>query len=270
MQHLMDSVFFYTSKIIWTLIRPDAWIVFAVLIALWALWCRRQRLLQWVLTGLGLFVTLIALFPLGAWLLAPLEDSYPPQTAPEHVDGLIILGGFEDFAAQELSRQFAVGPAADRIFEGLALARRFPQAQVVLSGGSGDPRRPDYAGADVAYAHAIALGFAKDRFVIEETSRNTYENAVNTLAMVQIAEGDTWLLVTSAFHMRRAMGIFCAQGVRLVPYPVDYISGDRGRWPTFALAKNLSLLSISFHTLLGEAVYRWTGRSTDCKAQVIE
>lgn len=259
---MSDTAFFILSKIGWTLSRPDSWIVLGLCLSFWLLIRGRLRRATFALGAVTTLALIIAVFPVGAWTMRPIEDRYPPTTPPADVDGIVILGGFEDFTALEYTGQFGTNAAAERITEGLALARRYPDAQVVLSGGSGDPRRPDFAGADIALHHAKALGFPADRFVVDRTSRNTHENAVNTLTLVDMNADETWLLVTSAFHMRRALSIFCAQGATLTPYPVDYSSGGATRWPTWSFAANLALLNQAVHTRIGEAVYEWTGRSS--------
>jgi len=260
---MADTVFFYLSKIGWTLIRPDSWIVLGLINGLWALFGNRHRLAKRVLTATMVFSLAIATLPVGAWLLAPVEAAFPARAAPDRVDGIIILGGFEDFLAQDISGQAATNGAAEQVLEGLALARAYPEATVVLSGGSGDPRRQGYSGAAIAMAHATALGFAPERFVVEATSRNTFENARNTLELVNIGPDETWLLVTSANHMPRSLGIFCAQGVRLSPYPVDFRSGATERWPTWNLVGNLSDLTLATRMWLGLGVYWATGRSSE-------
>ena len=259
---MQGTLFFYLSKIGWTIIRPDSWIVLGIIVALWALWRGRTRLARVALTVTSAFVLTVTTLPVGAWMISPIEAAFPAIDPPEDVDGIIILGGFEDFLAQELSGQAATNGAAERVLEGLALARAYPDAKVVLSGGSGDPRRPGRSGAHIALEHAVALGFDADRFVVDATSRNTYENAVNTLALVSISEDETWLLVTSATHKPRSLGIFCSLDAALTPFPVDFRSGATQRWPTWDLLGNLTDLNLATRMWLGLVVYRATGRSS--------
>ncbi|WP_147126430.1 YdcF family protein [Shimia ponticola] len=260
---MQDTLFFYLSKIGWTLIKPDSWIVLGLIVGIWALAKSRTRLLRRIILFTATFSVVLTILPIGAWLLAPVEDAFPPRPAPDRVDGIIILGGFEDHQAQALFGQPATNAGAERLLAGLALARAHPDAPVVLSGGKGDARLRSGDRPNIGLTHALALGFDADRFVIEGASRNTYENAQNILAILDIPEEQNWVLVTSAHHMPRSVGIFCALGVSVVPYPVDYRSGARGRWPTWNFAGNLAALTLAARTWTGLVIYRVTGRSSE-------
>ncbi|MEM6477651.1 MAG: YdcF family protein [Pseudomonadota bacterium] len=261
---MADSTFFLLSKIGWTLAKPDSWIAIGLIWAVLSFWRGRIIRAKRITVTLAVFVLTLTLLPLGSWIIAPIEAAYPPLEPPAEVDGIIVLGGFEDARAQALTGQAGVNDAAERLLEGLALARLYPNATVVFSSGSGDARRPDFESSNIALRHALALGFERERFVMETRSRNTVDNARNTLALVDIEPDETWLLVTSANHMPRSLGVFCAQGVSLTPYPVDYRSADADVWPRWALTGNLRLLNLAARESLGRAVYRATGRMADC------
>ena len=117
--------------------------------------------------------------------------------------------------------------AADRVVEAAALARHYPKARIIFSGGSANltdgPREADYAAAIFE-----RLGVAKDRLIMERRSRNTMENAEFSKELAAPKNGERWLLVTSAFHMPRSIGIFRKVGFAVEPYPVDWrIGGPR-------------------------------------------
>ena len=258
---MFDTVFFFLAKIGWTLTKPESLLLFGLLWGTLAVFRARIRTARWVLGLTSLASLAIATLPVGDWAIHPIEARFAQRQLPDTVAGIIILGGFEDFDALEKWKEPGLTGAAERVVQGLALARAFPEATIVLSGGSGDPRRPDYAGADIAYEHALALGFDPSRFVIERTSRNTQENAVNTLAMVDIEVPGNWLLVTSGAHMPRSIGIFCRQGVALTPYAVDFVSGSENRWPSWNPLRNMALLSHATREWMGLAVYYATDRT---------
>ncbi|TIT48387.1 MAG: YdcF family protein, partial [Mesorhizobium sp.] len=119
--------------------------------------------------------------------------------------------------------------SGDRMVETAILARRFPQAKVVVSGGNGSLFFDGEGDADTAPRLLEALGVPADRLILEDKSRNTYENAVFSRELVKPKPGETWLLVTSAFHMPRAKALFDKAGFPTVPWPVDYrTSGKEG------------------------------------------
>ena len=118
--------------------------------------------------------------------------------------------------------------APDRIISAAALALRYPNARVVFSGGSANVISNDAREADFAGAIFESLGVAKSRLIMERASRNTVENAEFSKALVAPKAGERWLLVTSAFHMPRSIGLFRKAGFAVEPYPVDWRVGGRG------------------------------------------
>ncbi len=108
------------------------------------------------------------------------------------------------------------------------------------------------------------FGINPARIAFERAARNTRENALLAMALAQPQAGETWLLVTSASHMPRAMGSFGRAGWRVTAYPVDYLTAGPGRWrPGFSLMHGLSLLTLAEKEWIGLAAYRllgWTDR----------
>ena len=153
--------------------------------------------------------------------------------------------------------------SAERIVMGAALARAQPQARLIHTGGSG--RLADLDGdflseAQVARGLYQALGIAPDRIELEESARNTHENARRALAMLATAETPPgpWLLVTSAAHMPRAMESFTAAGWQgMVPFPVDFRTGPAGLGIGWDPLGHISRLNATLHEALGLLVYRW-------------
>src|SRR5262249_48332589 len=112
-----------------------------------------------------------------------------------------------------------------RIFAGVALARRYPNARVIYTGGSANLISNDAREADYAAMIFESLGIDKARLILERSSRNTYENAVFSKALAKPKPGEHWLLVTSAFHMPRSIGLFRKAGFSVEAYPVDWRVG---------------------------------------------
>jgi uncharacterized SAM-binding protein YcdF (DUF218 family) len=206
---------------------------------------------------------LISVFPVGDALLSPLETTYP--TAPEvrKVAGIVVLGGGESDIQSNVWSQPNTGDAGDRFITALSLAHKHPEAIVLFTGGSGR-LIGGTSGADIARDIFLGAGLDKSRLILEGASRNTAENAAMSLEIApDNVEGD-WLLVTSAFHMKRAVASFCAAGWKnIVPWPTDYRSGgfvDRIGW-NFAL--NLNDLNTGVREWIGLAAYSLTRRTSD-------
>lgn len=253
---------FVLSKILWALAEPGNFLLVLLLAGLVALWAGRVFMARWLLGIAVLALTMIAVLPIGAWMMAPLEQRFSQPVLMDRVDGIIVLGG----AVQpELSRdhgQPALNAMAERLTEAVALMRRFPEARVIFTGGSGDLLTQDLKEAPVARQLWKSLGIDVDRIDFESDSRNSWENALYAKEHMKPQAGETWLLVTSAFHMPRAVGAFRQAGWRVVPYPVDYHIARRDlRRPTLALGDGLRDAALSFHEWLGLAAYRLMGRT---------
>ena len=260
----MDTVFFIASKLIGALLRPDTWIVIALGLIVLALLTHRRRLALWIssVTLAALFT--LAILPLGDLFLQPIERTYPAQPPLGRLDGIIVLGGGEDARASAYWNQMQLEEGGDRYTAALALARQFPEARVLFTGGSGALR--DLGGAttsevDMASQFFRDQGIAPDRLLLEGQSRNTAENARLSLALAAPVPGETWVLVTSAFHMPRALRSFETVGwTGLVPWPVDYRTSAFADGIGWNLARNLQVLNTAIREQVGQIAYRLSGR----------
>lgn len=254
-------MFYLLSKIFWVVAQPLSIAALLVLAGLVLLAFRRHRL-GLVAAGAGLLVLVLAGFTsLGFLLIQPLESRFArPAEMPERVDTIIVLGG-STLARVSTARGLAeLNEAGDRLVEAAILARRYPEARVAFSGGVG-LLEPGEAEAVTAERLLLALGVAPERLVLEGESRNTDENADLTAALLGEDRG-TVLLITSAFHMPRSMGLFRRVGIEAVPWPTDYrSSGAEGFGLDLANpVHNLNTTSIAIKEWIGLFAYRWTGR----------
>jgi uncharacterized SAM-binding protein YcdF (DUF218 family) len=222
-------MFFYLSKIFWFFIQPLNLAIFLLLAGLLAAMIGRRRL---AVTGSVLAFLVLALSAwtsLGAMMLNPLEERFQRPPLPEKVDGIVVLGGGFEGAINLVRGGYELNGGGDRMVETAILARRFPTAKVVVSGGTGELFLEGEGDATTAPRLLTALGVTPNRLILENKSRNTYENAVFTKELVTPKPGETWLLVTSAFHMPRAKALFDKAGFATIPWPVDYrTSGKEG------------------------------------------
>ena len=260
----MDTAFFIASKLIGAVLRPDTWIIIALAIVVAARLAQRRRLAIWVGSLTLVVLVTLAILPLGNVLLQPIERSYAANPPLSQVDGIIVLGGGEDARASAYWGQMQFNEGGDRFAAGIALARQFPDARLLFTGGSGALR--DFAGATVSEA-SIAERFFRDqgidpdRLLLEDQSRNTAEDASLSLVLANPNADETWVLVTSAFHLPRAMRSFEAAGwPGLVAWPVDYRTSRFADGIGWDLTRNLQVLNTAIREHVGQLAYRLTGR----------
>jgi uncharacterized SAM-binding protein YcdF (DUF218 family) len=213
-----------------------------------------------------LLLAVAGLSPLGNALILPLEDRFPPWDASRGPPtGIISLGGAFDTVVSEARGEVALNEAAERLTVMAELVRRYPEAHVVFSGGSG---RLIYGGATEAELAARlfeSFGIPKQRVILEGKSRDTDENARFTKELVLPKPGERWLIVTSAHHMPRSIGTFRAAGFPVEAFPVDYRTrgaADLLR-PFATLGDGLRRTDTAVREWVGLMAYRLTGRTAD-------
>jgi len=206
------------------------------------------------------------LLPLSTWLILPLEERFArTDLSGRAVDGIIILGGMEDARVSTARHAHAIDEAAERLTEAAALAKRFPQSKIVLTGGSAEVLSAPTIGADAAGLVMRDLGVSDDRLLLEREARDTWENAFKSKALVDPKPGERWLLVTSAWHMPRAVGAFRKAGFAIEPWPVDYrtVGWSDALRLMESPAEGLRRLDLAVHEWVGLMAYRLMGRSDE-------
>jgi uncharacterized SAM-binding protein YcdF (DUF218 family) len=205
-----------------------------------------------------------ATLPLRAVLLAPLEDRFPqPPADMKPPYGIIVLGGGISDSLSAARGQTVFDEGGERIMEAVILAKRFPDARIVYTGGTNSMLGGTSSEAVRARDLMAQLGVAPDRVTIEDKSRNTDENARFTAAIVHPEPWQRWVLVTSAFHMPRAMGVFEKAGFHPIAYPVSFYTLGTGFADFYPLSdpeRNLRTFELAVHEWIGLAAYRATGR----------
>jgi uncharacterized SAM-binding protein YcdF (DUF218 family) len=258
-------VFFYAAKIAWFLAQPSSLITITLGVGVILVCSGRLRLGRGLLVA-GLAALLVCgLVPVSDALILPLEDRFPRadlrRGAP--IAGVIVLGGAEDSRSNPPRELAGLNEAAERLTEAAALARRIPDARVVLSGGSAALLATEPPEAATMSRLLEALGVAKDRIVIESKSRDTYENAALTRRLINPAAGQRWLLITSGWHMPRAIGCFRKAGFPVEAWPVDYrTSGRFELWPNGSVPDGLRRMDFIVREYAGLVMYYLAGRTS--------
>ena len=254
--------FFTLSQLFGIVADPLNFIALILLIAL-ALLQRGKVVGARRLFTLGVGLLLLAgVLPVGERLLYPLEQRFPaPAALPAKVDGIIMLGGAQQPRLTAAYHQPAMNGAAERMTTFLSLARRYPDAKLVFSGGSGDILRPDLKEEQTVRLFLEQQGFDPQRLIYESASRNTWENVLNSKQLVQPEDKQTWLLVQSAADIPRTMGVFRKLGWKVIPVPCDYNALASGWLPNLSMSKSFVNVEHATHEWIGLLVYYLTDKT---------
>ena len=259
----LKKMFFPLSKLVFFVLTPSNFLILLGLLGCLLLFTEFGRGFGRVLVTAGFVGLLVAgLSPLSAWVLMPLENRFPAFADDgTPVTGIIVLGGAVEADTSIGRDQISVNDAGERPIAFADLARRYPQARLVFSGGAGSTREDAVSEAEIVSRFADTLGVPRNRLILEQQSRNTRENAVFSARMTQPKPGERWLLVTSAWHMPRAIGCFRKAGFAVTAYPVDYRTNwprDATRFATFA-SDGLKELDIGVKEWVGMLAYKFAG-----------
>ncbi len=256
---------FLIVKLAESTLLPSNLIVEIALLGLIALILRWRRTGVAFLASSSVLLALAGWSPFGPFALMTLENRFPQTRLTQPPAGIIMLGGAVNVHITADRGQPALNEAAERITATAVLARQYPGARILLSGGANDGVHSTATESSVAKDVVVGMGIKPERIETEEQSRTTYENAVRSLAIAKPQGTDRWLLVTSASHMPRAVASFRAVGFPVVPFPVDYRTrGQRDLFrPTESIAVGLSDLDLAVHEWLGLVGYRLLGRTRE-------
>jgi len=257
-------LFFVLSKTLGVLVLPTNFLIVLALIGALLSLTRFARAGRRLMIAAIVLLAVAAFSPLGNMLLYPLESRFPPWSAAQGApDGIVVLGGPIDADLSVAHGMAVITSSPDRIVAAAALAHKYPNARIVFSGGSSSLISNEQREADYAAALFESLGIDKTRLIMDRDSRNTYENAVFSKKLAAPKPGERWLLVTSAFHMPRAIGLFRKVGFAVEPYPVDWRVGrgaDVFAFTQFSL-DGLLRTDVGMREWLGLVVYRLAGRT---------
>lgn len=254
---------FILSKVLWLIVRPSNFLLLVLFVSTWlGLWTRGGFWLA--LSALTATVAvLVVVLPVGLWLARPLEERFAVPAPPPEVDGIIVLGGAQDTQVGAARGVLALDAAAERLIVGYGLALDYPQSRLVFSGGSGSLSGPRNIERIITEYFVDTVDLEDSQVIYEDRSRNTYENALYTKAMVNPQADEVWVLVTSAWHMPRSVGIFRKVGFPVLPWPADFLTrGDAEFRSTIEASQRLLELDIAVREYIGLVAYRLLGRTT--------
>jgi uncharacterized SAM-binding protein YcdF (DUF218 family) len=258
-------MFYLASKILGFFVLPSNALVAAALLGAALTFTRFAKAGRRLALVALLLVLLCGLGPVGSLAIAVLEERFPPPPEGQAPDGIVLLGGGVEDRLSAMRGRLELNEAGDRVLALVALARRYPEARIVVSGGASalfsSADRPE---AEMVGGALAGLGLDPVRLTLEGASRTTAENARFTARLVAPRPGETWWLVTSAFHMPRAIGAFRAAGFPVVAYPIDHRTGgiaDALR-PFSSVSEGLRRTDVAAREWIGLLAYRASGRTS--------
>jgi uncharacterized SAM-binding protein YcdF (DUF218 family) len=251
---------FIFGKLVWALLQPGNLLLLCLLAGVFLLLRGRRRgELLVVLSAIGFL--LLAVAPIGPAMMLVLEQRFPrPPKLPERINGILVLGGAVDARISLAYSETVFNGSVARVLAGVTLARHHPEAKLALVGGEGELFPVGFAESRATSGFVLEEGIPETRIIVEERSRSTHENAVFAKELIRPAPGENWILVTSAFHMPRAIAAFRAVDWPVIPYPVDFkVDPVTGLRPNFNLLDGLGASTTAGKEWAGLVGYRLRG-----------
>lgn len=260
-------MFFYLSKILWFVLQPSSAVLILLFVGTAMLWSRWARAGRRIVLLAGILLVVIGISPAGHALILPLEERFSRAdlNGGASVDGIIVLGGVQNMSVSGSRNVITLNEAGERLVEAAALARRYPNAKIILTGESSAFVKAKDSEAEGAANLLESLGIQPDRFVLETRAKNTFQNAKYSAELVGKDKNERWLLITSASHMPRAIGVFRTAGVKVEPWPVDYRTrGSTDIWRFFhSPSEGWRRMDLAMREWIGLLVYYLTGRTRE-------
>ena len=254
---------FYLSKILWLIVNPFNIFIFITLFTMFLYFINFRRLSLIIYLINFIFIALISFLPIGNYLTYIIEKEFHTNTKiPERVDGILILGGATNPLLFKEFDQISLNGSAERLVESVMIIRKFEKAKVIFSGGSGIVNRSDLDHSQVAKLFYKKMGVDINKIFFEDKSRNTHENIIYSKKIAKPKKNENWLLITSAFHMKRALLIAEKNNWKFIPYAVDFKNIKEFKLtPSLNLLSNLNSFQSGLHEWLGLVSYYLMGRT---------
>lgn len=194
-----------------------------------------------------------------AWELSPKKLSQVPVS-----NAGIILTGITSLEKSPHDRVY-LERGADRVLHTLWLFRKKKIRKIIISGGSGSIKSVYTTEAAELKKILLQAGIPENLILLEDKSHNTHENAMFTAQLLQKhPEIQSVVLITSAFHMRRAEACFKVAGLKPIIFPADFYSSDRQYLPQYLIVPSASAFAnwhLLIHEILGFITYKILGYS---------
>lgn len=251
-------MFFILSKILDFLITPVIWSVGLLVFSLLSKTPGRKKIA--LIASLSVLLFFSNSFILDEFMRLWEIKTISRESIKKPFDYGIVLGGMITFDSKFDRVNFI--RSLDRIMQAVSLYKEGKIKKIVITSGTGSLKEPAMQEAAILKNYFVKIGFPEEDILAEPSSRNTHENAVNTARMIGTGKENTYLLITSAYHMRRSMGCFEKAGFHVVPYVADRYAGPRKFYPDHLLLPNADALQgwyVLLHEMFGYLAYKAAG-----------
>ena len=254
---------FFLSKFLWYFINPFALFIFLFCLSFIFLILNKTKIYVILFSISFIYILFISIFPIGKFGIYLLEKEFHTRTEyPYKIDGILILSGATNPYLSNEYNSIEINGSAERLIESVFLINKHKEAKIIFSGGSGSINFNKLTHSKIAKKFFEKMNVDNGQIIYENKSRNTYENIVFSKKIAMPKKNESWLLVTSAFHMKRAILIAKKQNWKLIPYPVDFYQPKQISFkPSINMFSNLSTFQMAFHEWLGLFSYYILGRT---------
>lgn len=258
-------MFFPLSKILGFFALPSNFVTVLGLMGVLLLPTRFKRTARTLMVASLVLIAILGLSPIGNFLIIPLENRFPQWRGTGEVTGIVVLGGAVTPEVSNFHNEVSLNESAERMTAAALLAAAYPRAKIIFSGGDAGLVRAEGTEAPLARKLLLGLGVPPERLISEDRSRNTAENAAFSKELAAPKPGERWLLVTSAYHMPRAIGVFRRAGFAVEAFPVDWrtVNGPASFRPFDSVADGLKRIDVAMREWVGLLMYWLSGRSSE-------
>ncbi len=255
----MDTIFFIASKILGAVFSPLIWI-FVILI--WSLLAKNPKKKK------GLLIISICMFYIFTnsfivdevmrWWEVPAVNI---EQSEKKYDFVIVLGGMMSYYDSK-NNQIGINKSIDRFMQGLKLLNKGYAKKMIFSGGDGSLMKTIGKEAEIMKNYLNDININTENIIFESQSQNTYENAKYTSELLKNHSAKNVIVVTSAFHVKRAINCFEKQGIKADYYPAERYAGKRKYQLDHLLLPNVTALDLwdkLFHEWIGYIAYKIMG-----------
>jgi len=255
----MDTVFFIASKLLAFIFSPITWIFFLLLLAVLSKKPKKTKVLLLISTILLYLFSnsFIVDEVMRLWEVPPVRI----ENLKKDYDYIVVLGGMMSYYDSK-NNQIGVNKSIDRLMQAIKLYKKGYGKKILISGGDGSLLKTIGKEADFLKNYITDIGLYTDDMIFESESQNTYENAKYSAQIIKKDSAKKVLIVTSAFHMRRAMACFKKQGIYADYYPAERYAGKRKYTFDHLLLPNINALESwekLIHEFIGFITYKIAG-----------
>lgn len=256
---VLKNMFFILSKVLLFLISPIVWIIGLLLFSLFTK-KRRWKKRAFVIS-LAMLLFFSNSFILDEFMRMWEINASRYETLNKTYDYGIILGGMITYDGdyERLGFQRSV----DRIMQAIELYKLKKIKKIFICGGSGSIVNYEFKEGEILKNYLVTIGIPEEDILMESKSRNTRENAIYAAEVLQNqGEDASYLLITSAYHMRRSIGCFNKVGIYADPYATDRYSGQRKYIIDHLFVPNVEAIvtwNLLIHEVVGYVVYYAVG-----------